>query len=361
MIFNLLISCVFSSKLDLPILRRIAEDDKWPPLRVYIYPIEKFPSRLYKPSENPRFYFENNLADLLKESPIYRSNPNDADLFLVPLPLSSLNISHFSEILSILPELGPFYDRYHGTDHIFIHAQFPREDTAINVNNFVLHQGHIFTSGFAIEGSYVKTWVYAKNLLLPLKPQTKFVDVGSDKKMQIAVDISTDECTERNKEIRNHIAEVLKGKEGYVLSDKKDEALKNMEESAFTLVTACEMEMATQFYDALNALSVPIVLNNVMRFPFESELIDYRKFVLHINESSPESTIGIMEKHSKHLKKMQDHMNNARKMLDSTSKDGGYIWAIAWSLYMKLLAWLPIRRRKIIDNIFNEPNVFVAR
>ena len=79
------------------------------------------------------------------------------------------------------------------------------------------------------------------------------------------------------------------------------------------------------------------------------------------NESMPENTVGLMEKHTKHLKKMQDHMNNARKMLDFSSKNGSYVWSIAWSLYMKLLAWLPIRRRKIIDNIFNEPNVFVAR
>lgn len=361
MIFLQLIVGILSSKLDLPILRRIADDDKWPPLRIYIYPIEKFPSRLYKKASNERFYLENHLPELIKESSIYRSDPNDADLFLVPLPLSDLNIAQFSDILSILPELGPFYDRYHGTDHIFLHTQFPRNDTAINVNNFVLHQGHIFTGGFEIEGPYVKTWVYAKNLLLPLKPRTKYIDLGTDKKMQIAVDVSTDGCLPQNKLIREHISEVLKGKENYILSTNQEEILKNMEESAFSLVTACEMEMATQFYDAVNALSVPIVLNNLMRFPFESELIDYRKFVLHINESMPEETFGVIENHSKHLKKMQDHMNNARKMLDFSSKDGRYVWSIAWSLYMKLLAWLPIRRRKIIDNIFNEPNVFVAR
>ena len=159
-----------SSKLDLPILKRIADDDLWPPLRIFIYPINNFPNRLYRKTQQERFFLEDNLPDLIKESAVFRNDPNDADLYLVPLPISSLNISEFSEVLSILSEIGPYYDEYHGANHIFLHSKFPTNDTAINIDNFLLHQGHILTSCFNIEGPSVKTWVYAKNLLLSLKP-----------------------------------------------------------------------------------------------------------------------------------------------------------------------------------------------
>ena len=360
--FTGLVKLAKSSKLDLPILRRIADPSEglWPPMHIHVFPTSKFDPEFLVSSNNSRFWYEDNLPQLIKESKVYTSKQENADLFLVPCPLSNMSLQTFSNLIERVRELDDQYDEYHGANFIFLHAQYPGDRTAINTNNLLLHPGHIFTSGFAVDGPYVKTWVHAKNMLLPLKPFTKEIAVGSAKKHQIAVDISEDKCLPRNVQIRRNIYSKLSGKPGFVFESDPEKARKLMEESEYTLVTACEMPMASQYYDAVNAMSIPIVLNNLMRFPFEGELIDYTKFIIHIDEDKPEDVIGIMDKVGKHLPKMQMAMDDARQMYRPIPGDGGYVWAITWSLYMKLLAWLPIRRTRILDNIFREPSVFVA-
>jgi hypothetical protein len=97
-----------------------------------------------------------------------------------------------------------------------------------------------------------------------------------------------------------------------------------------------------------------------MRFPFEMELINYQKFVVHFAENET-SEVDVLEALQSHTAKMQRDLVEARRMFEFGSQDGGYVWAIAWSLYMKLLAWLPMRRTKLIRNLFNDPNVIVAQ
>jgi hypothetical protein len=352
------VSVISRSILDLPILRRIAKDDSWPPIRIYIYPLDSFPPGFHRPLAHSRFSLEAALPSLIRQSPLYVASPHEADLYLVPLNLSSFSLKDFESLLHFLPQLGPFYDEYHGTNHIFLHGAFPLKSTAINENNIHLHPAHVFTSGYAILPDPIKTWSYAKNFVMPLAPTVPVVSHPT-KKMQIAVNLDLTHCTADNKEGRRHVAKLVSGKASFAVAHDDATFVKLMAESAFSLVTSCESHIPWSFYDAINALSVPIVVSDVMRFPFEMELIDYTGFIVHVNESEPD--IDVLGRLGKYLPKMQKHMAQARKMLQPTTKNGEYIWAIGWSLYMKYLAWVPIRRNKIFDNIFREPLVFVAQ
>ena len=359
-VFIFLVKSEVRDKLDLPILRRIAEDDQWPPLNIYIYPISKFPSKFHNKTKNPRWEIENSLPDLIKKSPINFATPEEADLYLVPISLSDLTIGDFGDLIDFLQNIGPWYNEYKGANHIFLHSRYSGLTTCITKQNFLLHQGHIITEGYKVEGEYVKTWVYAKNLLFPLQPFTKKIDKIDKKIDKIAVDVSIDGCKSENIIIRRKLLEYVKNRPEFSVAYNKEDAIKMIEDNQYAIITACESEMAQQFYDAINSLTVPIVLNNVMRFPFESELIDYTRFVVHLDEFHPENVTLVIPKLRPHLNEIIDEMIISRKMFEYTYKNGGYIWAIAWSLYMKLLSWLPIRRTKIIDNIFREPNVFTA-
>jgi hypothetical protein len=352
---------VSSSVLDLPILRRIAEKDKWPPLRIYIYPREGFPNRFKKALNNSRFALEDKLPSLIKKSRIYRSSPDDADFYLVPICLSMLTLDDFSALLEFLKTLGPYYNEYNGANHIFLHARFPTVNTSINPNNFLLHPGHIFTSGFHLTGPPVNSWIFAKNLLLPLQPTTKRISDWSKKHMAVIVDGTLDKCTPANARARKAIADVVRAKMRYHVAETESDVIRLMEDCAFSIVTACESEIATRFYDAVNALSIPIVMNDKMRFPFENELIDYGSFVVHVNESDSELAGTMLFRLEKFAPKMQAALADARKMYEFSAGDGGYVWAIAWSLYMKLLAWLPIRRTTLIDKVIREPTVLYAQ
>ena len=361
--FLFLIFSVFSrdvDKLDLPILRRIAEDDEWPPLNIYVYPLSSFPAKFQTQTQNSRFFLEKELPNLIKKSKANFASPKEADLYLVPVSLSGFTSSDFTLLINHLKTLGPYYDEYKGANHIFLQGNFPTNYTAITKHSFLDHPGHILTEGFVVEGESVKTWVFAKNLVLPLLPRTKFVNESATKINKVAVDISTKRCLPHNQEIRNKLKKALLHNSEFDLYEDHQEALKGMETHQFSIVSACETEVAEQFYDALNALSVPIVFNNIMRFPFESELIDYTKFVVHLDELSPETVISVPSKLRPHLDEIKETMLGARKMLSFSEKDGEYVWALVWSLYMKLLSWLPTRRTKIIDNIFRDPSVFAA-
>ena len=348
-------------KLSLPILRRIAEPDLWPPFHIYIYPESKFPKKFLQPVQNPRFKLENDLPSLIKQSRVYTPDIDKADMFLIPCPLSDMSQNIFSEFLDHLKKLDYHYEEYNGANFIFLHSRFPELTTpAINQNNFLALPCHIITSGYDMNGEIYKVWVFAKNALLPLQPRTKFITPKTEKKMQIVIDDSDEGCLSEKALIRHNISKNLGNKKGFVVAKTKAEAENLIEKSAFAIVTACESHMADQFYDAINSNTIPIVLNNVMRFPFESELIDYRKFAFQYDENDPLQIENILEKYQKKVKKMREAMAEAREMFEPKPGDGGYIWALTWSLYMKYLAWLPIRRTKIIDNIFYEPNVFQA-
>jgi hypothetical protein len=352
---------ISESVLDLPILRRIAEDSKWPPLRIYVYPRERFPDRFKKTLNNSRFALEELLPSLIEKSNLYRSSPHDADFYLVPICLSMLTLDDFYALLEFLKTLGPYYSEYNGANHIFLHAQFPAMATAINQNNFLLHPGHIFTSGFDLTGPPVNSWIFAKNLLLPLRPVTRRIDDGSKKQMSVMVDGMLTKCTPANARVRKAIVDVVRKKLGFLVVEDERDVIPMMEKSAFALVTACESEIATQFYDAANALSIPIVMNDVMRFPFENELIDYGSFVVHVNQSDPQLATTMLHRLEQFAPKMQAALKNARKMYEFSAGGGGYVWAIGWSLYMKLLAWLPVRRTTLIDKVIREPVVLYAQ
>ena len=346
--------------LDLPILRRIAGDSDWPPLNIYVYPLASFPAKFQTQTQKSRFFLERELPSLIKKSNVYFDHPDGADLYFVPVSLSEYSSSDFSLLINHLRSLGPYYDEYKGANHIFIQGSFPSNFTMITKLSFLEHPGHILTEGYVVEGEDVKTWVFAKNIAFPLMPKTKFISENLSKIDKVAVDVSTKHCTPKNVEIRQKLKEELKDNSEFDLYEDEEEALKGMETHSFSIVSACESEVAEQFYDALNAFSVPIVFNNIMRFPFESELIDYTRFVVHLDEFSPETVISVPSKLRPHMEEIRETMRGARKMLTFSENGGEYVWALSWSLYMKLLSWLPTRRTKIIDNIFREPNVFSA-
>ncbi|EAX93768.1 Exostosin family protein [Trichomonas vaginalis G3] len=346
--------------MDLPILRRIAEDFDWPPLNIYVYPLNRFPAKFQSRTINPRYTVENELFKIIKNSTLNYDNPKEADLFLVPISISELSIEDFFSLIEHLKTLGPYYKEYNGANHIFIQSKYPSNSTGITKTTFLEHPGHILTEGFVVEGESVKTWVFAKNIVLPLHPFTKFVDDVSTKIDKVAVDVSTDNCTPENAKIRRQLKDALIENSEFDIYKTKEEAIAGIETHRFAIVSACETPMAQQFYDALNSLTIPIVYNNAMRFPFESELIDYTKFVVHLDENSPEKAISVPSKLRGYINEILPAMKEARKMLTLSSNDGEYLWALSWSLYMKLLSWLPTRRTKIIDDIFREPNVFGA-
>jgi hypothetical protein len=346
--------------LDLPILRRIASDKEWPPLRIYVYPEDNFSSEFREASKKSGFGLEQSLFSKIRSSKVHWDSPKDADLYLVPMALSSYTKDQFHQLLKRLAELGPYYSEYKGANHIFVHSHFPTDVTAVNSSEFFLHPGHFITGGFQIEGRPVDSWVYAKNLLIPVAPQTTLVSEFGNKLMQIAVDGTTDKCLPQNAALRKSILARVAKRTEYVVGTTDEEFRRLLETSTFAVVTACESLMVPSFYDAVHAGAIPIVMNNAMRFPFENELIDYNDFVVHLSENETALLDLVSEKVKEHVPEMQKKLVEARKMFEMTTGDGKYVWALAWSLYMKLLAWLPIRRTKLIENIFNEPQVMAA-
>jgi hypothetical protein len=247
----------------------------------------------------------------------------------------------FFAFLDFLPRLGRYYDASHGANHIFLHAEFPTNRTAINPNNLELHPGHFFTSGFQISDP--------KNLIFPLNPSTRKIDSARLKKRQIAVDGSIQNCIPDNIALRKQLSSV----KGLVVAKTHDEFLQLMEESEFSVVSACESQIPFDFYDAINALSIPIVVSDVMRFPFEGELIDYAQFVVSVPENET-SGVRVLKKLKKRVPKMQRAIIEARRMLEFSSGDGSYVWATAWSLYMQQIVKGPMGKKNVVGDIFHQ-------
>lgn len=301
------------------------------------------------------------VIDAIMNSKVYTSRPEEADLFLVPIPLSGMTHKHFADLHFFLQEKHKkYYSRYNGCDHIFIHGLPANNETAVAIQEFASLTPHFLTSNYIVSGDHINTWKQAKNVILPLTPQTTYKKTSKGKKMQIAFNSDTINCTYYNKELRESIKRDIKKSKNIVIAKTHAEMLSLIEESAFSIVTPCENEVAQNYYDAINALSVPIVISDKMRFPFEDELIDYKDFILQFPEKFAKEVINILPQMEEHYKQMIKDMKSARKLYKMDQNNGGYAWALSWSLYMKYLSWIPIRRNKLLDDNLKNPLIFDA-
>ena len=215
----------------------------------------------------------------------------------------------------------------------------------------------------------MNTWRQSKNVLLPLTPQTKYIEYNSSdynkKKFQIAVDLSTNGCTPQNAEFRMKLAKLLQkelksNKNRFVVAYNHNDMLRLIENSQLAVVSSCEDTIPHNYFDAINSLTIPIVFSDKMRFLFENELIDYTGFLLHFPEEFPQEILNLVNEIQPSIHKMVLEMNEARKLYIIDNKGGHYIWGLVWSLYMKFLTWLPIRRNKNIEDNFHNHLLYGA-
>ncbi|EAY21896.1 Exostosin family protein [Trichomonas vaginalis G3] len=295
-------------------------------------------------------------------SKVYTSRPEEADLFLVPIPLSGLNHKQFADLHFLLQEKHKkYYSRYNGCDHIFIHGIPPKnQTTAVTYQEIATLTPHFLTPNYVVMGDHMNTWRLAKNVILPLEPQTKYIKTNKTKKFQIAFDADTTNCTDYNKNLRDLIRREIQRNKHVVVAKTHKDMLKLIEQSYFSVVTPCEDDVAHNFYDAINSLSIPIVYSDRMRFPFEDELIDYSGIILHFPEQYPKEILNVLPQMKKHTGEMIKEIISARKLFQIHKENGGYAWALSWSLYMKFLAWLPIRRNRVLDDNLQNPLAYDA-
>lgn len=340
----------------------------FPPIKIYCYnlsskwrPFNDYISKThYNPmNSNFQFFIEIELHRELLLSPILTQNPEEADFFFIPVYIYSVLLSqnfsrfNFPELFAELRSLGPWFDKKNGADHLLCsgldliwlsqEAIKPLFQTKIIVN--------------AVSPSLKHDWVhyeYKRNVVLPYVsyfPNYNPDQVDWNKPRQNSVFLGL--STKTKKEFRSRLIKITEKVPKSIVVDfhtRDDNVLmtilsnlpKYYMNSDFCVCPKGDSSVSKRIYDASLFGCIPVFIADDVYLPFSGDILDYRKFTIHIPEKEMHRIPEILSKYTQDdILQMRNELYKAAKMfryrLNEPPRLGESFWAISWMWYIRFL------------------------
>lgn len=338
----------------------------FPPIKVYCYniskrwmPDNKFIKKLiyYPDSKEFQFFNEIEVHRELLLSPILTYNPNEASLFYVPIyPFackSNEQLLNITALIKELRQLGPWYDRKHGTDHI-ITSGFDPIYAGSPISREFYYGTMIICTPFPVVGRSWSNWYHQRNVIIPFVsffPNYPFENVDWEKKRKNTVFIAhTYHTSNKSSIIRRKITKAVeKVKKHDIIiftrhSKKIIETVKQLPkhyiDSDFCICPRGDVPTAKRSFDASYFGCIPVFISDDIVYPFSGNLLNYSTFSLQIKEKDVDKIPEILENFSQsQIKQMRKRLREAAKVFrfrpGEKPRIGEAFWAISWMWYIR--------------------------
>lgn len=323
-------------------------------------------------NQKNHFIFEYIIHQNLIHSKTKVENPEDADLFFVPIYLSAYSIfrkktSFQSVILPYLADKRYWFDKHGGVDHIFTQIY--------GINSNVKDLPSMLTLGdFAPDSASVSPRELWRYTIVPYSSNYHDFDnntrrifaaffeshTSAASTSQIAKNLRTDLITEMS-QMRNSLAIAKKVAKDRVIPTFDVDNFMSI--SDFCPSPSGETANSKRFFDALKLRCIPVLLSDDIHLPFEELFADYSGAVIQIpmrETRALPATIGMMT--SKQMKQIRMRMSDISNLLNFSwtyeDHNGDIIWAWKWTQYFKAATIAASKRREPIRNKYYKPKFY---
>ncbi|OHT15558.1 Exostosin family protein [Tritrichomonas foetus] len=335
--------------------------DVEPPLRFFIYNFtdSKFKDlQIYtqrKKVNKVEYYFEPYLLSYIKNNCILTNNPNETDLFYIPIYFS---MTMFTDgrfpIESLLGRLD-YYSKNGGLDHLIVFNIFAFWRATIQEKYEHILPCMMSFADVNWDLSIRYPLLMPRFTLLPYSSLNKLSIHRNFNRNALLFYIGSTLLSTFNEfscEMRTEILEYaskLNFSQIFVKErGKNPDDLTNgfaiermMHESQFCLVPLGDSPSSKRIYDSFNALCIPIIISDYIRFPFENIFINYSKILLQISMKNYQNDLPLIlsASNTKIIEKMQNSINTINKFFylkEKNIKPNSIFWAWAVNHYIKL-------------------------
>jgi hypothetical protein len=307
-----------------------------------------------------QFNIEIEIHHQLLKSPLLTNNPEEADLFYVPLyttvsEKSNLNLSNLSSNLLSELDRQKYFRQHNGKDHIFSRALplfWPQD--VVNIYPFI-SKSIILSLELGRSKKECDDWNERKNIIVPYlsyHPQYHECPLDQNKTTLVYVSMNLRNRTSSHKgRLRTGIHEIIKNMKGgkSVIFDRSsrrkfEQSIRNipleMTNSKYCIVARGDSYSSKRFYDAIRYGCIPIVLSDYFQFAYQNVLINYQDFVIRIPENHPEQIPQVIQsisedKYQEMRKKMKEASSLLKFNITGKPEIGEGFWAFSWMLYIK--------------------------
>lgn len=363
---------------------------KWPPMKIFIYPEDKFHTEdcLYPPEMPNRYvnesgyWFQRMLEPTIHHqflnSPMITNNPDEADFFFIPhysRMCSGLDTGErWLLIPSYLRRSGKYFDRYSSADHFIMHS-VPHygdkpADKAVTSNKAPM----IGILDLKLSAIKSNPWILSRTIIVPFitlpttdsftnkRPISVFVAMStSTKGLKASSAILRQKIQEQLLNVSNSEIVLINRKEYSTFKNALDSLPLKMKLSKFCIVPPGDAPSSKRFYDAISHYCVPFLLADYFILPYEDIAVDYNNCILQLpaknvsflaNVLNKEISKGESDLKKKNLKEVNEKFTwNYRKR----PKAGQALWTLSWAIYDKVRMLKPYENNEM-TGFDNDPS-----
>jgi len=353
--------------------------DRLPEFRIYRYDLDfeaqnvlcrgSFCDPNSPKSVKHTWIFEYIIDQYLLSSGYLCQNPEEADLFFVPIYFGVFNLhrkkADFERIIiPMLERQGNYFNRYGGVDHIIMQILFSHD--RIPITPFIQKQlasmisiGDIIHS-YSIENprecSRFTVLPYSSNMDSRNNSNKRNIQSFYIGQTKLGV------FDRRTTGIRNDLVRFI-SKDPMsisIISKRKDpntsahlfDIAGFMEKSEFCPVPQGDGPSSKRLFDAYQCLCIPVLLSDEIRLPFESQFIDYSFSTLQIPMNKPRvlnMVYGVCKERCK--TDIRNDMMKIRTLFEYNSSHlNDMKWAWLWNQYFKASSVASSKRKGLLIN-----------
>ncbi|OHS93792.1 Exostosin family protein [Tritrichomonas foetus] len=358
-----------------------------PPILFYIYNITHHLDRKLIPSYIGHVNFPESISNVLmfdyyishiiKNSDLFTSDAKNADIFLISTVLSmyySLKMDYKNLTINIVKKKKPNLYKFHGLDYILLQNTFSSHKTPIQENDEMEFPGMISLGDILWEYSVTSPREALRNTVIPYASRSPYGLLSHERNISIyflgTIDLPVHHGSDLGMKVRTGMKNIIHNfpgslfiqtvrlhpqKAAELYGSKIQEYMRN---SSFCLVPHGDSPSSKRLIDAIRSLCIPIILSDMIRFPFEEVFIDYKKFVIHVPMFSPEVIPHIINLYNKEieLNLRRNELIKVRRMFDvnvyARLVPGEQAWIWIWMHYIKITNIKSCMRRKLLKSIY---------
>lgn len=344
--------------------------NKFPPIKVYCYNLsdrfQPYNQLIRDTINNPdaydfQFYIEVEFHKELLLSPILTKNPEEADLYYIPVYLRAMHYNNklkrlnFSDIINELRQKGPWFDIKNGADHIITSGWDIHWYGTEFLQNFLKTEIILCALNPIFHNSW-KNYSYKRFIVIPFVsyfPNYSFESINWERtrknKVFLAQTLYPDYKTNNlRSKLQNIIKKIEKHdlilfvRNPYNISKTVQTLPNHYMNSDFCICPKGDNGIAKRNYDSVFFGCIPVYVSDDLALPFSGNLLNYSKFAIHISEKDIDLIPQILNRYSENdIFNMRKELKKCAKLylfrLGEKPKIGEAFWAISWMLYIRFI------------------------
>ncbi|KAK8886839.1 hypothetical protein M9Y10_037872 [Tritrichomonas musculus] len=349
--------------------------NSFPPTKIYVYnethpDFQPFYDTIFDESTDKRFNTHSYVPDLFIFQNIFSQNfivsdPFQADVFFLRFLCSQYKWGfHIYDLYPIIEKQGPFYQRYGGVDHFFLHTTHSISYSVI-VDEDHMKIPNMFTTQML---HWNETLMYPR-IMIRITSSPVYSNYPLSKlkrKKEIAVlllagiDVHVPEISIFRKKLFQSFSNIsgCRSVVTYrylgVQMEYKPRYHLFMEKSQICIIPAGDCYNSKRFFDSLKKLCVPFVFSDHFRFPFESLFVNYESIIVQQPMFEYHKIRhNIMLLNSQKIKQMRYSLHSIGKIYDGkvnvTAQPGQYVWSWFWTQFFQLCYIAATKRRNLLE------------